>query len=105
METLNLIKSLSLSYEIALAIGNSLDLQEMLNQVLKTIVRKGGAYWGIIWLWDGQKLEYVTGAGFRMRAANRHPGNKETDDFKRKAEAILKQGRPVVKTEQVRYWT
>jgi len=100
METLNLIKSLSLSYEIALAIGNSLDLQEMLNQVLKTIVRKGGAYWGIIWLWDGQKLEYVTGAGFRMRAANRHPGNKETDDFKRKAEAILKQGRPVVKTEQ-----
>ena len=44
------IQNLSISYECALAIGNSLNLSEMLNEVIRTIVHKTNAHRGSIWL-------------------------------------------------------
>lgn len=66
-KVINLIKNLSLSYEISLAIGSSLDLRNMLDHVIKTVVRKVDAYRGIIWLWGGGRLEYIAGVGFHSR--------------------------------------
>lgn len=95
---LNMIRNLSLSYEIALAVGSSLDLKEMLSQVLKTVVRKGGAYRGTVWLWNGDSLQYITGAGFRVRDMNLHTA--AGDAFKYRADTVMKLGRPVVRTEK-----
>lgn len=95
---LNMIRNLSLSYEIALAVGSSLDLKEMLSQVLKTVVRKGGAYRGTVWLWNGDGLQYITGAGFRVRDMNFHI--TVGDAFKYRVDTVMKLGRPVLRTEK-----
>jgi transcriptional regulator with GAF, ATPase, and Fis domain len=55
---------LSISYECALAIGNSLNLSEMLHEVIHTIVHKTNAHRGIIWVRNGEKkLQPVASAG------------------------------------------
>ena len=54
---------LSISYECALAIGNSLNLSEMLHEVIHTIVHKTNAHRGIIWVKNGEKLQPVASAG------------------------------------------
>ena len=55
---------LSISYECALAIGNSLNLSEMLHEVIHTMVHKTNAHRGIIWVKNGEKkLQPVASAG------------------------------------------
>jgi len=55
---------LSISYECALAIGNSLNLSEMLHKVIYTMVHKTNAHRGIIWVKNGEKkLQPVASAG------------------------------------------
>ena len=70
------IQNLSVSYECALAIGNSLNLSEMLHEVIRTIVHKTNAHRGSIWLCTegeyGIKIGARTGsklteAGIRKR--------------------------------------
>lgn len=95
-DIMDLIKKLSLSYEIALAIGGSLDLKEMLDRFLKTVVRKGGAYRGTVWLWHGEALEYVAGVGFCTRGVDYHAAGNA---LKHRAGVVMESGRPLVKTE------
>ncbi|RLC27079.1 MAG: hypothetical protein DRH21_00225 [Deltaproteobacteria bacterium] len=58
---------LSISYECALAIGNSLNLSEMLHKVIYTIVHKTNAHRGIIWVKNGEKkLQPVASAGINI---------------------------------------
>jgi PAS domain S-box-containing protein len=61
------IQNLSISYECALAIGNSLNLSEMLHEVIHTIVHKTNAHRGIIWVKNGdKKLQPVASAGINI---------------------------------------
>lgn len=60
---LRLVQNLSLSYEISLAIGQSLELKEMLNKFINTLVRKTAAHRGTIWLIQDGSIKYITGAG------------------------------------------
>ncbi|AQS58915.1 hypothetical protein [Desulforamulus ferrireducens] len=60
---LDMTRKLSLSYEIALSIGGSLDLGEMMKRFLKTVVRKGEAYRGLVWLLDGEEPTLVSAVG------------------------------------------
>lgn len=95
-ENIGLIKNLSFSYEIALAIGNSLNLREMIDHVLKTVVRKAGACRGNLWLWNGEIVEYLTGVGFQAGEAD----CRAVDDARdRRFKVVLEAGRPVVKTK------
>ncbi|HJH29980.1 MAG TPA: PAS domain S-box protein [Methanosarcinaceae archaeon] len=58
---------LSISYECALAIGNSLNLSEMLQEVIHTVVHKTNAHRGIIWVKNGaQELQPVANAGINI---------------------------------------
>ncbi|MBW2737702.1 MAG: PAS domain S-box protein [Deltaproteobacteria bacterium] len=58
---------LSISYECALAIGNSLNLSEMLHKVIHTMVHKTNAHRGIIWVKNGkQELQPVASAGINI---------------------------------------
>ncbi len=58
---------LSISYECALAIGNSLNLSEMLHKVIYTMVHKTNAHRGIIWVKNGEKkLQPVASAGINI---------------------------------------
>ncbi len=58
---------LSISYECALAIGNSLNLSEMLHEVIHTMVHKTNAHRGIIWVKNGEKkLQPVASAGINV---------------------------------------
>jgi len=58
------IQYLSISYECALAIGNSLNLPEMLQEVIHTIVHKTNAHRGIIWVQNKeQELQPIASAG------------------------------------------
>jgi transcriptional regulator with GAF, ATPase, and Fis domain len=58
---------LSISYECALAIGNSLNLSEMLQEVIHTMVHKTNAHRGIIWVNNGEKkLQPAASAGINM---------------------------------------
>nr|NQU90505.1 hypothetical protein [Bacteroidota bacterium] len=61
------LQNLSISYEFALAIGNSLNLSEMLHEVIYTMVHKTNAHHGIIWIKNGEKkLQPVASAGINM---------------------------------------
>jgi len=61
------LQNLSISYECALAIGNSLDLSEMLHEVIHTMVHKTNAHRGIIWVKNGEeKLQPVASAGINI---------------------------------------
>ncbi len=58
---------LSISYECSLAIGNSLNLSEMLQEVIHTVVHKTNAHRGIIWVKNGeQELQPVANAGINI---------------------------------------
>ncbi len=61
------LQNLSISYEIALAIGNSLNLSEMLHDVIHKMVHKTNAYHGIIWVNNGEKLQPVASAGINIK--------------------------------------
>ncbi len=50
------LKKLSIAYECAKAIGKSLDLREMLGEVINTIVDKTKAYYGIVWFKEKDKI-------------------------------------------------
>lgn len=65
----SIIKELSVSYECALAIGNSLDLSEMLHEVIYTIVHKTDAHYGIIWFRGekGKGFQAIASAGIRIK--------------------------------------
>jgi len=61
---------LSISYECALAIGNSLNLSEMLHKVIYTMVHKTNAHRGIIWVKNAEKkLQPVASAGIDIEDA------------------------------------
>ncbi len=61
------LQNLSISYECALAIGNSLNLSEMLHEVIHTMVHKTNAHSGIIWVKNGEKkLQPVATAGINI---------------------------------------
>ena len=58
---------LSISYECSLAIGNSLNLSEMLHEVIHTVVHKTNAHRGIIWVKnEKQELQPVANAGISI---------------------------------------
>ena len=95
-KVLKLIKNLALSYEIALAIGSSLNLREMLEHVLKTIIRKVGAYRGLVWVWNEDKLEIVTGVGLRTRGED---CSAVGNDLKLSLKNIMIAGQPFIITE------
>ena len=58
---------LSISYECSLAIGNSLNLSEMLHEVIHTMVHKTNAHCGIIWVKNGEnKLQPMASAGINI---------------------------------------
>ena len=59
---------LSISYECALAIGNSLNLSKMLHEVIHTMVHKTNAHRGIIWVKnEEQGLQPVASAGINIK--------------------------------------
>jgi PAS domain S-box-containing protein len=61
------LQNLAVSYECALAIGNSLNLSEMLHEVIHTIVHKTNAHRGIIWVKNKkQELQPVAIAGINI---------------------------------------
>jgi PAS domain S-box-containing protein len=73
------IQNLTISYECALAIGNSLELEEMLYEVIHKIVHKTNAHRGSIWLRaekEGQSPILGARAGLRLTDAE----NKKTAD-------------------------
>ncbi|MCD4774107.1 MAG: PAS domain-containing protein [Bacteroidales bacterium] len=60
-------QNLSISYELALAIGNSLNLSEMLHEFTHKMVHKTNAHHGIIWVKNGEKkLQPVASAGINI---------------------------------------
>ena len=99
---LKLIKNLALSYEIALAIGTSLNLRDMLKHLLKTIVRQVGAYRGVVWVWYENALVMVTGVGFRAKGLD---CCEVGDDLKDVLNSIMGSGQPLVITEYDHYFT
>ena len=61
------LQNLIISYEFALAIGNSLDMSEMLNEVIHKMVHKTNAHRGIIWVKNGgNELQPVASAGINI---------------------------------------
>jgi len=61
------LQSLSISYECVLAIGNSLNLSEMLHEVIHTMVHKTSAHHGIIWVKnEEQELQPVASTGISI---------------------------------------
>ncbi len=91
------IQNLSISYECSLAIGNSLNLEEMLHEVIHTIVHKTNAHRGTIWLCKGKdKNEIRIGAraGSLLTEAEI---KKRVGSFKSIFEKIWKNKRPVIK--------
>lgn len=67
---INMTKNLSLSYEIALSIGGSLDLHKMLHKFLETVVRKGEAYRGLVWLMEDEEPLLVSAVGSFTRGVD-----------------------------------
>ncbi|MCD4790192.1 MAG: response regulator [Bacteroidales bacterium] len=59
-EDISFIQNLSISYECALAIGNSLDLKEMLYEVIHKIVHKTNAQRGSIWYYKNTDEKDIT---------------------------------------------
>lgn len=57
---ISFIQNLSISYECALAIGNSLDLKEMLYEVIHKIVHKTNAQRGSIWYYKNTDKKSIT---------------------------------------------
>ncbi|MCK4596244.1 PAS domain S-box protein, partial [candidate division WOR-3 bacterium] len=65
----SIIQKLGISYECALAIGNSLDLEEMFHEFIHTIVHKTNAHRGIIWFRNKKEKDFkpIASAGIRIK--------------------------------------
>lgn len=92
---LDMTRKLSLSYEIALSIGGSLDLGEMMKRFLKTVVRKGEAYRGLVWLLDGEEPTLVSAVGSFSRGMDYDTIARQ---LKESIANRLKAGTPLLKT-------
>ena len=69
IEDTSIIQKMAISYECSLAIGNSLNLSEMLQEVIHTIVHKTNAHRGSIWIARGHsQSDIILGAiaGLRL---------------------------------------
>ncbi|CCO07296.1 sensor domain-containing protein [Desulforamulus hydrothermalis] len=66
-QIISMTKKLSLSYEIALSLGGSLELQDMLKNFLAAVVRKGEVYRGVVWLWQENEPVMVSAVGSYAR--------------------------------------
>ncbi|MEG6616702.1 sensor domain-containing diguanylate cyclase [Peptococcaceae bacterium 1198_IL3148] len=64
---LQLTNKLSLSYELALSIGQSLHLEEMLQEFIDTLARKTSALRGIVWTTQQDMVSFGAGAGYGVR--------------------------------------
>jgi len=93
-DLIRVLGALSLSYEIALSIGQSFDIEQMLEHLLKTLVRASGAHRGTAWLFkEGQQPQPAAAAG---------PGQHWTQPPEATLCAVrqvLSLGRPDVKAE------
>ena len=93
-DLVKVIGALSLSYEIALSIGQSFDINEMLDQLLKTLVRASGAHRGTAWLLrEGQQPQPGATAGPAQHWT--HPPEATL----RALRQVVSLGRPEVKAE------
>lgn len=93
-DLIRVLGALSLSYEIALSIGQSFDIEQMLEQLLKTLVRASGAHRGTAWLLrEGQQPQPAATAGPGQRAT--HPPEATL----RAVRQVLFLGRPDLKAE------
>jgi PAS domain S-box-containing protein len=71
-QNFSIIKKLGISYECALSIGNSLNLSEMLHEVIHTIVHRTNAHRGNIWIREekeGGNIKLGARAGLRLSKA------------------------------------
>lgn len=93
---INMTKNLSLSYEIALSIGGSLDLHKMLDKFLETVVRKGEAYRGLVWLMEDKEPFVVSAVGSFARGVDYSTIAK---NLKESLEDCLQTATPLLKTE------
>ena len=92
------LQNLSISYECALAIGNSLNLSEMLHQVIHTMVHKTNAHRGIIWVKNGdKKLQPVASAGINIKDV---PAQGEIMDLQNVLNQILKRQQFVLRCKE-----
>lgn len=94
---IHMTKNLSLSYEIALSMGGSLDLQEMLKKILETVVRKGEAYRGLVWLLDGEDFSMVSAVGSFTRGMDYATIEK---NLRIALLNTLREGTPLLKTAE-----
>ncbi|MCK4338810.1 MAG: PAS domain S-box protein, partial [Candidatus Cloacimonetes bacterium] len=92
----SVIQKLSISYEYSLAIGNSLNLSEMLHDVIHTIVHKTNAHRGSIWLREkeGENIKLGARAGSLLTKAEI---KKRVSAFQDIFEKIWKNQQPVIK--------
>ena len=66
---INIVQEISLLYELSLAIGTSIDLEESSNHFLKTLVSRKNYTYASLWL----KAEYLLGAGTGFHQAYSQP--------------------------------
>ncbi len=92
----SVIQKLSISYECALAIGNSLNLSEMLHDVIHTTVHKTNAQRGSIWLREkeGENIKLGARAGSLLTKADIKKRVSSLQDI---FEKIWENQRPVIK--------
>ncbi|MTI79728.1 MAG: EAL domain-containing protein [Firmicutes bacterium] len=94
-EIMKLTNNLSLSYEIALAIGGTLDLKTMVEGFLKTVVRKGGAYRGFLWMIEDQQPCIINAVGSFTKGMDYQ---ELTTTLKPQMKSALDQGITIIKT-------
>lgn len=70
------IKSLSVAFECALAIGNTLDLNEMLGEVIRTLVNKTKAHYGIIWFKGKREKTFKPLVSFKIKIKDKKVSRK-----------------------------
>ena len=94
---IHMTKNLSLSYEIALSIGGSLNLQEMMQKFLETAVRKGEAYRGFVWQFENSQPKMVSAVGSFTRGVDY---GSIAENLKVSLENTLRAGTPLLKAEE-----
>ena len=93
----SVIQKLIISYECALAIGNSLNLSEMLHDVIHTIVHKTNAHRGSIWLRDEKNEDYIKLGARAGSLLTEAEIKKRASAFQDIFEKIWKNKLPVIK--------
>jgi len=96
-QNISIIKKLGISYECALSIGNSLNLSEMLHEVIHTIVHRTNAHRGNIWIReDKKKGNIIMGARAGLKLSK--PDIEEKAHFFHDTfEKIWKDQQPLIK--------